>query len=102
MRSYRTEIVVAADRYVCLQLPREMPEGAASVIIVATGRDQSDRIGTPDHSVLLCLGPTATVLAVDLCARGVHAVDLGHLGMFWKKRLRGLPMWVTPEDKAKA
>jgi len=58
-------------------------------------------IGTPE-TALLCLGPTATVLAVDLCAKGVHAVDLGHLGMFWKKRLRGLPMWVTPDDKAVA
>lgn len=58
-----------------------------------------NEIGTPDHSVILCLGPTATVLAVDLCAKGVHAIDLGHVGMFCKKRERGLPMWVTPEDK---
>lgn len=35
--------------------------------------------------VLLCLGPTATVMAVDLCARGVQALDLGHLGMFLKR-----------------
>lgn len=38
-------------------------------------------IGTPTRA-LLCLGATATVLAVDLCARGVHAIDLGHVGMF--------------------
>lgn len=56
------------------------------------------RIGTPER-VLLCLGPTATVLAVDLCALGVHAVDLGHAGMFWRKHLRGDPMWVSKEDK---
>lgn len=55
-------------------------------------------IGTPDRA-LLCLGPTATVLAVDLCAKGVHAIDLGHVGMFAKKRERGLPMWVEKEDK---
>ena len=59
-------------------------------------------IGTPKHSVLICLGPTATVLAVDLCAKGVHAIDLGHVGMFAKKRERGLPMWVTKDDKAVA
>jgi hypothetical protein len=57
-----------------------------------------ERIGTPSI-VLLCLGPTATVMAVDLCARGVHAVDLGHLGMFWKKHQRGDPMWVSEADK---
>lgn len=55
-------------------------------------------VGTPDR-VLLCLGPTATVMAVDLCAKGVHAIDLGHAGMFWKKRRRGVPMWVEKADK---
>lgn len=57
------------------------------------------RIGCP-RRVLLCLGPTATVLAVDLCARGVQAVDLGHIGMFLRKHRRGEPMWVTKADKA--
>ena len=40
-----------------------------------------EQIGTPARA-LLCCGPTATVMAVDLCAKGVHAVDLGHAGMF--------------------
>lgn len=55
-------------------------------------------VGTPER-VLLCLGPTATVMAVDLCAKGVHAIDLGHAGMFWKKRRRGEPMVRTEADK---
>lgn len=46
------------------------------------------RIGTPKRA-LICLGPTATVLAVDLCKRGVHAIDLGHVAMFIRKRRRG-------------
>jgi hypothetical protein len=50
--------------------------------------------------VLMCLGPTATVMACDLAGFGIHAVDVGHLGLFWKKHLRGDPMVVTPEDKA--
>jgi len=58
-----------------------------------------ERIGTPKR-VLICLGPTATVMAVDLCARGVHAIDLGHVGMFLRKRRRGEPMWVSDKDKA--
>ena len=54
------------------------------------------RIGTPKRA-LLCLGPTATVLAVDLCKRGVHAIDLGHVAMFLRKRKRGEAMWTVHE-----
>lgn len=57
-----------------------------------------DRIGTPQRA-LLCLGPSATVMAVDLCAKGIHAIDLGHVGMFLRKHRRGEPMWVAEEDK---
>lgn len=57
-----------------------------------------ERIGRPAR-VLLCLGPTATVMAADLCAQGVQAVDLGHVGMFLRKRRRGEPLWVTDEDR---
>lgn len=58
-----------------------------------------DRIGTPERA-LLCLGPTATVMAVDLCAKGVHAIDLGHVGLFLRKHRRGDPMWLSKDDKA--
>ena len=58
-----------------------------------------ERIGTPDR-VLICLGPTATVMAVDLCAKGVHAIDLGHIGMFLRKVTRGEALVVTDEDRA--
>jgi hypothetical protein len=57
-----------------------------------------ERIGTPTRA-LLCLGPTATVMAVDLCARGVHAIDLGHVGLFLRKHRDGRPMWVSKADK---
>lgn len=53
------------------------------------------KIGTSER-VLLCCGPTATVLAVELAARGVHAVDLGHIGM-WLKR-RSLPAETALEE----
>jgi hypothetical protein len=33
--------------------------------------------------VLLMCGPTATCLAARLCRLGFHAVDLGHIGMWW-------------------
>lgn len=47
-----------------------------------------ERIGRPARAIL-CLGPTATVMAVDLCANGVHAIDAGHIGMFLRKYRRG-------------
>lgn len=34
---------------------------------------------------LLCVGPTATVLAHDLCKTKRQAVDLGHLGLFYRR-----------------
>ena len=58
-------------------------------------------VGKPEIAIL-CLGPTATVMAVDLCERGVHAVDLGHIGIFWKKHLAGEPMFLSKEDKERA
>ena len=61
-------------------------------------RELLERVGTPE-TALLCLGPTATVMAVDLCAKGVHAIDLGHAGMFLHKHRRGEPMVVTDQDK---
>lgn len=34
--------------------------------------------------VLLMCGPTATCLASRLSRRGRHAIDLGHIGMWWR------------------
>lgn len=44
-----------------------------------------ERIGTPKIAIL-CLGVTATVMAADLAAKGVHAIDLGHIGQFMRQR----------------
>lgn len=41
-----------------------------------------EEIGRPAGPVLMCLGVTATVLAARLAPKGVHALDLGHIGMF--------------------
>lgn len=43
-------------------------------------------VGNPNHTVLICLGPTATVLAARLARKGVHAVDIGHVGMFMRRK----------------
>jgi len=79
--------------------------GARVTEVIAPARQAWDeypslleRIGTPARAIL-CLGPTATVLAVDLCAKGVHAIDLGHCGMFLRKHRAGEPMTVTAADR---
>jgi len=47
--------------------------------------DTEQRIlATGTGTVLLCAGPTATCLAHRLSLRGVHAIDLGHIGLFWR------------------
>lgn len=45
-------------------------------------------IGCPSHTVLICLGATATVLAERLARKGVHALDLGHIGKLMPKDWR--------------
>lgn len=43
-----------------------------------------EEIGKTSARVLLCLGATATALAYRLSVKGIHAIDLGHIGMFMK------------------
>jgi hypothetical protein len=82
--------------------------GARNIREILTPRQHSwaeyasivGRVGTPDHTVLICLGPAATVMAVDLCRKGVHACDLGHAALFLRKYRRGESPVVTDEDRA--
>lgn len=68
-------------------------EGAASVQEIigpvqqawAIHRDLFKQLRGERRRVLLCLGATATALAWMLAQEGVHAVDLGHVGMFMKR-----------------
>jgi glycosyltransferase family protein len=49
-----------------------------------------------DKLVLVALGPTATVLAYDLCRKGYQAIDIGHLDVeyewFLRKAVAGTPL----------
>jgi len=51
---------------------------------------------SPDKLVLAALGPTATVLAYDLCNKGYQAIDIGHLDAeyewFLRKDVIGTPL----------
>lgn len=79
-------LVLGTDK----SLTAERMPGASGVIEVRCARrdayaaiDQiEEQIGRPSGPVILCLGPTATVLAERLARKGVHALDLGHIGMF--------------------
>jgi hypothetical protein len=81
-------LVAGTDR----SLRPEMLTGVHELRLVGTPRRDAyveidrilEEIGTPSGIVLLCAGPTATVIAARLAKRGVHAVDLGHLGMFMR------------------
>lgn len=59
-----------------------------------------DRLKGEKRRVFLCIGATATVLAWELAGFGVHALDLGHLGMFLRKARDGQPLLVTDQDRA--
>lgn len=48
MPRYRTEIVVSRDRYVCLQLPEDFPEGPATITLYALDPGTTPRAETPD------------------------------------------------------
>ena len=41
-----------------------------------------------DNLILVALGPTATVLAYDLCKKGYQAVDIGHISEEYECFLR--------------
>lgn len=51
----------------------------------AAHRELFQQLRGEKRRVLLCLGATATALAYMLAEEGVHALDLGHLGMFTKR-----------------
>lgn len=74
------------------ELRLDQMDGATSVREVVAPRQHAyaeidrieEEIGQPSGVVLMCLGPTATVLAARLARKGVHALDLGHLGLFMR------------------
>lgn len=71
--------------------PTELPGAHAVREVWGPRRDAyaqldriEDEVGKPSGPVLICLGPAATALAARLARKGVHALDLGHVGMFMR------------------
>lgn len=48
MAQYRTEVVIADDRYVCLQLPAHLPTGRALVTVLVVSSEDSEPDTAPD------------------------------------------------------
>lgn len=98
-------LVVGTDR----SLRRDMMTAAASIVEVRASkhRDAYEEIdvlqsqivtaveGLVDPIVIMCLGACATVLAWRLSKLGIHALDLGHIGMF--KRHAGAYRYVIDD-----
>lgn len=47
-------------------------------------RVESEVLALNVNRVLLCAGAMATVLAYRLAKKGLHAIDLGHIGYLWR------------------
>jgi hypothetical protein len=84
-------VLVAGDQKSLTPEMLTMTAAASVRSITAPPRDAYSDINRIEHEVgqhaglvILCLGATATVLAARLHRRGIHALDLGHLGMFMR------------------
>jgi len=84
-------VLVAGDTK-SLTAEQMLADGAASCHVIGAQRQHAyaqvdaleEEIAAHAGRVFLCLGATATVLAARLHKRGVHALDLGHIGMFMR------------------
>lgn len=83
-------LVAGSDRSLTVDFPA-MRSAEHVMQISCARRDAYSDIGSIEMGVrhtgrkiaILCCGPTATCLAWRLADRGIHAIDLGHIGMFW-------------------
>jgi hypothetical protein len=85
-------------------LAPDMLVGAASVRTIIGPQshaypsinDLESQVGKTKGPVLMCMGATATCLAERLARKGIHAVDLGHVGWMVRRRQD----WLKPVEAA--
>lgn len=75
-RSLRPEQLVGVDHVRRVAVARRDAYAQIDQIV--------EEVGTHAGPILMCAGPTATVLAARLSKKGLHAIDLGHVGMFMR------------------
>ncbi len=70
-------------------LPSMMQEAASLREVMGTHHNSYEHldriekeIGITDERILICLGAAATCLAYRLAKKGMHALDVGHIGLF--------------------
>lgn len=85
-RSLRPEMLADAAKLTVIEDLRPVTEGGWTKHAYRYVDEIEERIGTPSGTVIMCLGATATVLAERLARKGVHALDLGHAGLFARHR----------------
>lgn len=78
-----------------------MPEARSVTEIRGPEKNAYCEIGILEHEILklpkenvviLCLGPTATCLAWRLAHKGRHALDLGHIAVYYRRFMNGEPL----------
>lgn len=94
------KVTVIEGQYTRMGVGNDLLDGALEVKrILAPSESAFDRYQDiydealkrdKDTLFLISLGPTATVLAYDLCKAGYQAVDIGHIDLIYEKYLRGL------------
>jgi hypothetical protein len=98
-RDKRVTLIANGERSLTPQLL--MDEGADGVDFVdcaaVNAYDEIDALYERalhklNHTVLLCAGPTATCLAERLARAGRQAIDIGHVGIMWRK-YKWIPDW---------
>ena len=87
----------------------DLLDGAKSILrIICPARSAFDKYDeilsafndiSPDKLVLTALGPTATVLAYDLCNKEYQAIDVGQLDLEYEWFLRKGVTYPLPEFK---
>jgi glycosyltransferase family protein len=93
------DVILFESQHARLGVGNDLLEGAKSIsrIIFCPVKNAFDKYGeilsafdgvNSDVLILLALGPTARVLAYDLCKKGFQAVDIGDLNMEYEGFLR--------------
>lgn len=94
------DCVIIEGQYTRMGIGNDLLNGARSIKrLLAPSESAFDRYDDilseagklpSDTLIMIALGPTATVLAYDLCNAGYQALDVGHLDLIYEKYVRGL------------
>ena len=87
VRSLKKEFLLATGAARVSWVPCPYRDAYTSI-----GRIEREVMSINTTRVILCAGATATCLAERLAKQGRHAIDLGHIGMFWRRYLE-IPNW---------